>query len=99
MRPIFLIAAGIAALGLRAHLAPAGAAAARDRRRPGHRRQLRGTARTTSLDELETRLSILARKQERHRVYEHLIEEAGVDLSAPAAWLLLRIGEAEAGLG
>ena len=34
----------------------------------------------TSLEELETRLSTLARKQNRHMVYEHLMAEAGVEL-------------------
>ena len=97
LRPIFLIAAGIASLGfvltwflqeqpLRETVADQGIgdsfAAPRD---------------ATSLAELETRLSILARKQHRHLVYEHLTEEAGLDLSPSAAWLLLRIAEAEAG--
>src|SRR5262249_52374102 len=45
----------------------------------------------TSMEELETRLSTLARKQNRHRVYDHLSERAGLDLTAPEAWLLLRI--------
>jgi DNA-binding MarR family transcriptional regulator len=50
----------------------------------------------TSLAELETRLSTLARKQNRHMVYDHLCTQAGVDLDAPAAWLLLRLAEGEA---
>jgi EmrB/QacA subfamily drug resistance transporter len=97
LRPIFVIAAAIAALGfllswflqelpLRETVADQGLgdtfAAPRD---------------ATSLAELETRLSTLARKQHRHRVYEHLTAEAGVQLDAPAAWLLLRLGEQETG--
>jgi EmrB/QacA subfamily drug resistance transporter len=97
LRPIFLLAAGIAALGfvltwflqelpLRETVADQGLrdsfAAPRD---------------ATSLDELEDRLSTLTRKQHRHRVYDHLAEQAGVELDAPAAWLLLRLGEQEAG--
>ena len=97
LRPIFLLAAGIAVLGfvlswflqerpLRETVADQGLgdsfAAPRD---------------ATSLDELETRLSTLARKSNRHLVYERLMERAGLELSAPAAWLLLRLAEGEAG--
>jgi hypothetical protein len=97
LRPIFLLAAGIAVLGfvlswflqerpLRETVADQGLgdsfAAPRD---------------ATSLDELEIRLSTLARKQNRHLVYKRLTERAGLELSAPAAWLLLRLAEGEAG--
>jgi EmrB/QacA subfamily drug resistance transporter len=51
----------------------------------------------TSLDELETRLSTLARKENRHRVYDRLVERAGLDLDAPEAWLLLRIYSLQTG--
>jgi DNA-binding MarR family transcriptional regulator len=93
LRPIFLIAAAIAALGfvltwfldelpLRETVADQGLgdsfAAPRD---------------ASSLDELETRLSTLARKQNRHLVYARLTEQAGLDLGPPAAWLLLRLAE------
>jgi EmrB/QacA subfamily drug resistance transporter len=93
IRPIFLIAAAIAALGflltwfleerpLRETVADQGLgdsfAAPRD---------------ITSMAELETRLSDLARKQNRHRVYDHLTARAGLQLDARAAWLLLRIEE------
>ncbi len=96
LRPIFLIAAGIAALGfvltwfldelpLRETVADQGIgdsfATPRD---------------ATSLAELETRLSTLARKQNRHMVYEHLCTQAGIELGAPAAWLLIRLAEEEA---
>ena len=77
LRPIFLIAAAIAALGfvltwflqerpLRETVADQGLgdsfAAPKD---------------ATSLDELETRLSTLARKQNRHMVYDHLTSARG----------------------
>ena len=93
IRPIFLIAAGIAVIGfaltwlleerpLRETVTDQGLgdtfAAPRD---------------VTSLAELETLLGDLARKQNRHLVYEHLTERAGLQLDAPAAWLLLRIEE------
>jgi EmrB/QacA subfamily drug resistance transporter len=91
LRPIFLIAAGLALVGfaitwlleerpLRQTVADQGVgdsfAAPRD---------------ATSIDELETRLSTFARKQNRHRVYDHLTARAGLELDAPDAWLLLRI--------
>jgi hypothetical protein len=93
LRPIFLIASAVAALGfvltwflperpLRETVTDQGLgdtfAAPRD---------------ATSLEELETQLSILARKQHRHVVYEHLTARAGLELSAPAAWLLLRLAD------
>ncbi|MFL5925973.1 MAG: MDR family MFS transporter [Gaiellaceae bacterium] len=91
LRPIFLIAGGVAVVGfaitwlleerpLRQTVADQGVgdsfAAPRD---------------ATSMEELEARLSTLARKQNRHRVYDHLTSRAGLGLAAPDAWLLLRI--------
>src|SRR5262249_37066394 len=49
----------------------------------------------TSLAELETRLSTLAGKQNRHVVYDRLAAESGLDLPAPQAWLLLRAAESD----
>jgi EmrB/QacA subfamily drug resistance transporter len=45
----------------------------------------------TSLDELETRLSTLERRDEQHRVYDMLTERARLELTAPQAWMLLRL--------
>jgi EmrB/QacA subfamily drug resistance transporter len=96
LHPIFLIASAVAALGfiltwfldelpLRETVADQGIrdtfAAPRD---------------ATSLAELETRLSTLSRKQNRHVVYERLCSQAGVDVPPPEAWLLLRLAEEEA---
>jgi len=50
----------------------------------------------TSIAELETRLSTLAHKHNRYLVYDHLSAVAGLDLSAPEAWLLLRLDEHDA---
>jgi hypothetical protein len=50
-----------------------------------------------SIDELATRLSTLERKHERHVVYDRLNARAGLDLSPPAAWLLLRLVEQDDG--
>ncbi len=43
------------------------------------------------MDELEARLSSLARKENRHLVYDRLAAEAGLDLDARETWLLLRL--------
>jgi hypothetical protein len=97
IRPIFLIAAGIAALGflvtwllqerpLRETVADQGIGDS-----------FASPREATSMAELETRLSALASRQRRHLVYERLTERAGLDVSAPDAWLLFRLGEHEAG--
>ena len=93
IRPIFLIAAGIAVIGfvltwfleerpLRETVADQGLgdtfALPRD---------------ITSMAELETRLSDLERRHNRHHVYNRLTTRAGMSLGARAAWLLLRIAE------
>jgi hypothetical protein len=93
IRPMFLIAAGIAAVGflvswllqeqpLRETVADQGLrdsfAAPRDE---------------PSIDELATRLSTLERKHERHVVYDRLNARAGLELSPAATWLLLRLRE------
>jgi MFS family permease len=51
----------------------------------------------TSIEELETRLSALAQKENRHQVYDRLIERAGLEIDAPEAWLLLGIYSVESG--
>jgi EmrB/QacA subfamily drug resistance transporter len=97
IRPIFLIAAGIAALGflvtwllketpLRETVADQGIGDS-----------FASPREATSLAELETRLSALAGRQRRHLVYERLCERADLDLGAPDAWLLFRLAEHEAG--
>jgi DNA-binding MarR family transcriptional regulator len=96
IRPMFLIAAAIAAVGfvvtwflqerpLRETVAD-----------QGLRDSFASPREITSIAELETRLSILARKQNRHQVYDYLSEKAGLDLSASEAWLLLRLDEQDA---
>ncbi|HST16358.1 MAG TPA: MDR family MFS transporter [Gaiellaceae bacterium] len=46
-----------------------------------------------SMDELEARLSSLARKENRGRVYAHLAEVAGIEAEPREVWLLLRLEE------
>ncbi len=94
--PMFLIAAGIAVVGfavtwllqerpLRETVADQGLgdsfAAPRE---------------ATSLDELETRLSTLARKQNQWQAYDHLNALAGLDLGPRETWLLRRLDEHDA---
>ena len=96
LRPVFLIAAAVAVAGflvtwlleekpLRQTVADQGIgdsfAAPRE---------------ATSLEELETRLSTLAGKQNRHRVYEELAAQAGVELEPRETWLLLRLQDGDA---
>ena len=97
IRPMFLIAAVIAAAGffitwfleekpLRETVAD-----------QGIRDSFATPREITSLDELETRLSTLERKHEQHRVYDMLIGRAGLEITAAQAWMLLRLqGEHDA---
>ncbi|MEA2255166.1 MAG: hypothetical protein QOG35_1211 [Solirubrobacteraceae bacterium] len=45
------------------------------------------------LGEIERALSTLARRDSRRRILEQLVARAGVDLTAPQAWVLARAGE------
>ena len=46
-----------------------------------------------SRTEIERALSTLARRDSRRRILESIVERAGVDLTAPQAWVLARLGE------
>ncbi len=50
----------------------------------------------SSLDELEARLSKLARRENRHLVYERLASVAGIDVTPGEAWMLLRVDRLDA---
>ena len=50
----------------------------------------------SSLDELEARLSKLARRENRHLVYEGLASAAEIDVTPGEAWLLLRVDQHDA---
>jgi hypothetical protein len=95
LRPVFLVAAGIAAVGF----AVTWLLEERPLRQTVADQQIRDSFAAprdaTSLEELETRLSTLARKQNRHLVYDHLTATAGLELDAGEAWLLLRLHEQE----
>jgi DNA-binding MarR family transcriptional regulator len=93
LRPVFLIAAGIAGVAfLLAWLLEE-----RPLRKTVADQQIKDSfaapREVTSLAELETRLSTLAHKQNRHVVYDQLATESGLDLPAPQAWLLLRTAD------
>jgi hypothetical protein len=95
LRPIFLIAAGISVVAF----VVAWFLEERPLRQTVADQQIKDSfaapRQVTSLAELETRLSTLARKQNRHVVYDQLAAETGLDLPAPQAWLLLRAADRE----
>jgi EmrB/QacA subfamily drug resistance transporter len=95
LRPIFLIAAAISVVAFLV----AWLLEERPLRQTVADQQIRDSfaapREVTSLAELETRLSTLARKQNRHVVYDQLAAETGLDLPAPQAWLLLRAADRE----
>jgi hypothetical protein len=91
IRPMFLIAARIAAVGFAVTWLLKELPLRESVADQGLRDSFATPREITSLDELETRLSTLEHKHERPRVYEHLAQRAGLDLTAPEAWLLLRL--------
>jgi len=50
----------------------------------------------SSIEELEARLSRLARRENRHIVYERLASAADIDVTPGEAWLLLRVDQFDA---
>ena len=50
-------------------------------------------AQRTSLAEIERAVAVLARREDRTRLYTRLYERAGLDLPPRACWLLYRLGE------
>ncbi len=47
----------------------------------------------TSDEEMERALSTLNSRERRHELYGELVGEAAIDLSPPAGWMLIRVGE------
>lgn len=47
----------------------------------------------TSFEELARSLSVLARRENQRAIYEHLLQEAGVDLDVRHGWALLRLAD------
>jgi hypothetical protein len=90
LHPVFLIAAGLALAAFAAtwflHERPLRQTVADQ----GIGDSFASPRKASSLDELETRLSTLARRENRYRIYQHLADTARLDITPAEAWLLLR---------
>jgi len=95
LRPVFLAAAGISALGfaltflLREHPLREGAPA------EGVGESFAMPRDATSLEELERIIALLVARENRWRVYADLARRAAIELPAPELWMLARLGERE----
>jgi len=95
LRPVFLAAAGISALGfaltflLREHPLREGAPA------EGMGESFAMPRDATSLEELERIIALLVARENRWRVYADLARRAAIELPAPELWMLARLGERE----
>jgi MFS family permease len=89
LKPVFLIAGGIAAVGFLATWLLEERPLRRTVADQGLGDSFAAPRDPTSMDELEARLSTLARKENRHLPYERLAAAAGLDLDARETWLLL----------
>jgi DNA-binding MarR family transcriptional regulator len=95
LRPVFLVAAAISALGfalawlLREIPLREGAAA------EGLGESFAMPRDATSLQELERIVTLLVARENRWRAYADLAQRAGLDLPAPELWMLARLGERE----
>jgi EmrB/QacA subfamily drug resistance transporter len=95
LRPVFLAAAGISALGfalaflLREHPLREGAPA------EGLGESFAMPRDATSLEELERIIALLVARENRWRVYADLARRAAIELPARELWMLARLGERE----
>ncbi len=95
LRPVFLAAAGISALGfaltflLREHPLREGAPA------EGMGESFAMPRDATSLEELERIIALLVARENRWRLYADLARRAAIELPAPELWMLARLGERE----
>jgi EmrB/QacA subfamily drug resistance transporter len=95
LRPVFLAAAGISALGfaltflLREHPLREGAPA------EGMGESFAMPRDATSLEELERIIAPLVARENRWRLYADLARRAAIELPAPELWMLARLGERE----
>src|SRR4029079_19550367 len=95
LKPVFLIAGGIAAVGFLATWLLEERPLRRTVADQGLGDSFAAPRDPTSMDELEARLSSLARKENRHLVYERLAAEVGTGFDAVETWLLLRLAAPE----
>src|SRR3984893_17163005 len=92
LRPVFLAAAGISALGfaltflLREHPLREGAPA------EGMGESFAMPRDATSLEELERIIALLVARENRWRLYADLARRAAIELPAPELWMLARLG-------
>src|SRR5262245_64840445 len=95
LQPVFLVAAGISAIGfaltwmLREYPLREGAPA------EGMGESFAMPRDATSLQELERIVTLLIARENRWRVYADLARRAAIDLPAPELWMLARLGERE----
>ena len=95
LRPVFLAAAGISALGfvltflLREYPLREGAPA------EGVGESFAMPRDATSLEELERIITLLVARENRWRLYADLARLAAIELPAPELWMLARLGERE----
>jgi EmrB/QacA subfamily drug resistance transporter len=95
LHPVFLVAAGISAVGfalawlLREAPLRAGEAA------EGMGESFAMPRDATSLQELERIVTVLVAHENRWRVYSDLAQRAAIDLPPPELWMLARLGERE----
>jgi hypothetical protein len=93
LRPVFLVAAGISAVGfvlawmLREYPLREGTPA------EGMGESFAMPRDATSLEELERIITLLLARENRWRLYADLAVRAGVELPAPELWMLARLGE------
>jgi EmrB/QacA subfamily drug resistance transporter len=93
LRPVFLVAAGISALGfaltwlLREYPLREGAPA------EGMAESFAMPRDATSLEELERIITLLVARENRWRRYADVARRAAVELPAPELWMLARLGE------
>lgn len=93
LRPVFLVAAGIGLLAFALTWLLREVPLRRAAGVEGLGESFALPRDATSLEEMETIVSTLVRRENRWRVYERLAERAGVDLPPDAYWLLARLGE------
>ncbi|MFL5826027.1 MAG: MFS transporter [Thermoleophilaceae bacterium] len=94
---VFLVAAGVAALGFLLALALPDQRLRDTVQAAGAEDHFAVPRSDDTLGEIERSLSVLARRDVRRRLYERLARDAGIDLPALEAWTLARIHEGAPG--
>jgi EmrB/QacA subfamily drug resistance transporter len=95
LRPVFLVAAGVSAVGFALTWLLPEVTLRQTAGAEGLGESFASPRHDDSLRELERALTVLARRDERWGIYERLAARAGLDLPPPEVWLLARLGERE----